>query len=144
MAASAAMIPKPLSSAELVNWAGIYSAKPLEFYEPTSTPELQEIVRSARARGLVVRAVGALHSPNDSAFTNDIIVSLAKLNRVLVLDLERKLVKVEAGITLETLNEVLATHGLALPNLGSISEQTVAGAISTGTHGECLQGLRRI
>jgi FAD-linked oxidoreductase len=36
---------------------------------------------------------------------------------------------------LHRLNAVLAEHGLAMPNLGDIDRQTVAGAISTGTHG---------
>jgi FAD-linked oxidoreductase len=38
-------------------------------------------------------------------------------------------------MTLRTLNELLWRHGLALPNLGDIDAQTVAGTISTGTHG---------
>ena len=38
-------------------------------------------------------------------------------------------------MTLHALNDLLARHGLALPNLGDIDAQTVAGAISTGTHG---------
>jgi L-gulonolactone oxidase len=44
-------------------------------------------------------------------------------------------VKVEAGITLAALNRGLEERGLALPNLGDIDAQTLAGAIATGTHG---------
>ena len=36
---------------------------------------------------------------------------------------------------MHALNALLAEHGLAVPNLGDIDAQTVAGAISTGTHG---------
>ncbi|KAJ3098242.1 hypothetical protein HDU96_011156 [Phlyctochytrium bullatum] len=53
-------------------------------------------------------------------------------------DKEEKTVTVQAGITIKALNEYLAGIGLALPNLGSISEQTLAGLISTGTHGTGL------
>ncbi|MGE0300791.1 MAG: D-arabinono-1,4-lactone oxidase [Pseudonocardia sp.] len=42
---------------------------------------------------------------------------------------------VPAGMTLRTLDELLWHHGRALANLGDIDAQTVAGAISTGTHG---------
>lgn len=44
-------------------------------------------------------------------------------------------VTVEAGIRIYQINEYLKENGLALQNLGSISEQSIAGIISTGTHG---------
>ena len=44
-------------------------------------------------------------------------------------------VVVEAGMPIYRLNELLAQHGLAMPNLGDIDQQTISGAISTGTHG---------
>ena len=38
----------------------------------------------------------------------------------------------KAGTTLKQLNRYLEDHGLAMKNLGSISDQSVAGAVSTG------------
>jgi L-gulonolactone oxidase len=54
-----------------------------------------------------------------------------------VLDADRGsgLVKVAGGTVLAELNEELAGLGLAMENLGDIDSQTIAGAISTGTHG---------
>lgn len=63
------------------------------------------------------------------------MVSMDKLNRILAVDLEAKTVTVEAGIKMHQLNEELNKYGLALSNLGSISDQTISGAISTATHG---------
>jgi len=54
--------------------------------------------------------------------------------RVLHMDRSTGLVTVQAGMTLSALNAALSTAGLALPNLGDIAYQTVAGAISTATH----------
>jgi FAD-linked oxidoreductase len=45
------------------------------------------------------------------------------------------LVTVQAGLPLHRLNAELAHRGWALTNLGDIDRQTVAGALSTGTHG---------
>src|SRR6201999_4648701 len=45
------------------------------------------------------------------------------------------LVRVGGGTVLRELNDALAGLGLALENLGDIDAQTVAGAISPGTHG---------
>lgn len=47
--------------------------------------------------------------------------------------------RMESGIRLYALSEALDQNGLAMPNLGSINEQSIAGAISTGTHGSTLR-----
>jgi len=89
----------------------------------------------AKKNNRKIRMVGSGHSPSDIACTDDIMISLSNLNRILEVNHQTNEVKVEAGITISKLNEQLLRHGLAISNLGSISDQTIAGAISTGTHG---------
>jgi L-gulonolactone oxidase len=62
-------------------------------------------------------------------------MSLDHMSKVLDVDFFTGLVRVEAGIRLHALNEALATHGLAMENLGDVDVQSIAGATSTGTHG---------
>ena len=57
------------------------------------------------------------------------------MNRVLDVDRESGLVRVQAGIGLRELNLALDAHGLAVENLGDIDVQSLAGATATGTHG---------
>ena len=64
-----------------------------------------------------------------------VLISLDKMDRLLDVDVSSCTVKVQAGIRLEVLHEVLDKYGLAMRNLGSISEQSIAGALATGTHG---------
>jgi L-gulono-1,4-lactone dehydrogenase len=85
-----------------------------------------------------VRVAGSGHSCNDSVPTDGHLLTIAALDRVLDVDRESGLVRVEAGITLRALNRELDAVGLALPNLGSIDLQTLAGAIATDTHGSGL------
>lgn len=66
------------------------------------------------------------------------MIALDRLDRVESIDHETNRVTVQAGITLSALNEVLAAAGLAMPNLGDIAYQTIAGAIGTATHGTGL------
>ncbi|GIW70759.1 MAG: hypothetical protein KatS3mg102_0301 [Planctomycetota bacterium] len=61
------------------------------------------------------------------------------MDRVLAIDHQAGTVTVEGGIRLAALVRALAAQGLALPNLGSIAAQSVAGAIATGTHGTGLR-----
>lgn len=78
------------------------------------------------------------HSPcsqPDIAVTEGYMVSLEKYRRVLSVNRATGIMKVEAGITLQELNEEAAKNGLAMSNLGSIVRQAIAGALSTGTHG---------
>ena len=57
------------------------------------------------------------------------------MDRVLDADAASGLVRVEAGISLHRLSRELHLRGLALPNLGDIDAQSLAGALATGTHG---------
>jgi len=63
------------------------------------------------------------------------MVDAGSLSGVIDADRDTGLVKVGAGTILAELNEELHRLGLAMENLGDIDRQTIAGAISTGTHG---------
>jgi L-gulonolactone oxidase len=67
--------------------------------------------------------------------TGGVRIELDQLAGTIAIDPESKTVTVGAGMRLHALNQVLAQHGLAMPNLGDIDVQTISGALSTGTHG---------
>jgi len=117
------------------NWAGDQQCLPARSERPGTIDELRRVVAGAANDGLTVRAAGSGHSFTDIACTDGVMLRLEGLNRVLDADGESGLVKVEAGIVLRDLSEALWQRGLALPSLGDIDVQTVAGAISTATHG---------
>ncbi|RMH74477.1 MAG: FAD-binding protein [Actinomyces sp.] len=117
------------------NWAGNQVALPTRIARPASEDELAEIVRRAGEQGRRVRAVGAGHSFTDVACTDGVLCELDDLSRVLSVDHVTRRVTVGAGIRLHELSRHLDECGLALPNLGDIDRQSIAGAIATGTHG---------
>jgi L-gulonolactone oxidase len=82
-----------------------------------------------------VRVAGAGHSFSGVVPTDGTLLSLDRLDRVLDVDRDSGLVRAEAGIRLHRLVRELNAHGLALPNLGDIDAQSLAGALVTGTHG---------
>jgi L-gulonolactone oxidase len=79
--------------------------------------------------------VGSGHSFTEAALTGGTMVDAGSLSGVIDADRDTGLVKVGAGTILAELNEELHRLGLAMENLGDIDRQTIAGAISTGTHG---------
>ncbi len=117
------------------NWAGNEQATPRRVETPGSTSEVADAVKSAVSAGLTVKAVGSGHSFSGAAVANGLQLRLDALDGVVEVDSASGLVTVEAGIPLHRLNAALAEHGLAMEILGDIDRQTVAGAISTGTHG---------
>ena len=117
------------------NWAGNQVCVPQEILRPGSPEEVADIVRRAAADGLTVKAVGSGHSFTDAACTRGILVSLDRLAAVEAVDAVGGRVTVGAGIRLDALNRRLDEAGLALPNLGDIDRQTLAGATATATHG---------
>jgi L-gulono-1,4-lactone dehydrogenase len=122
-------------SAEWRNWAGDQRCRPAVLERPASIAEIAAALQRAAARHERVRVVGAGHSFSDIALTDGCLLTLQRMRRVLDVDPGSGLVRVQAGITIRELSARLAAHGLALENLGDIDVQSVAGAISTATHG---------
>ncbi|KAK9475766.1 D-arabinono-1,4-lactone oxidase-domain-containing protein [Lipomyces japonicus] len=120
-------------------WARTFICQPELYLVPNSIEQLQLTVRTAHKNGKTITVVGSGHSPSDITMSNQWVVNLDKLNRALSFAPHDSGlytdVRVEAGIRIYQLNNILASRGLALQNLGSISEQSIAGLISTGTHG---------
>jgi len=117
------------------NWAGDQACTPAHFAQPASVDEVRDTVRESARQGRGVRVVGAGHSFGDNLLTSGTLLSLDRLSGVLGVDREAGTVRVAAGTRLHELNRLLDGHGLALANLGDIDSQSVAGAISTATHG---------
>jgi L-gulono-1,4-lactone dehydrogenase len=117
------------------NWGRTQSCNPVSRSRPRSEDEIRGVIAKAAAAGRRVKVVGAGHSFTDIACTDGVLVSLDRYKRVLDVDREAGTVTVEAGISIKRLNEELAQAGLAMSNLGDIAYQSIAGAISTATHG---------
>jgi L-gulonolactone oxidase len=117
------------------NWAGDQSCRPAEIVHLRTREELGEAVGRAAAAGRKVSVAGSGHSFTEAALTDGTLVGIEALSGVIDADPSSGLVKVGGGTVLADLNEELHRLGLAMENLGDIDRQTIAGAISTGTHG---------
>lgn len=121
------------------NWAGNESTRLARIATPRTEAEVVDEIARAAAHGLQVKAIGAGHSFTPVAVTDGVQLRLGSLTGVTTVDATRGEVTVRAGTPLHVLNDELAQLGLAMPNLGDIDRQSVAGATSTGTHGTGLR-----
>lgn len=120
------------------NWSRTATAQPAHRLAPRDEDDVATAVRLARDKGLAVRAVGGGHSFTPAAATDGILLNLDRLDQVEHVEPlpdGGALVTVGAGIRLHALNAELAARGYAMENLGDIDRQSLAGAVSTGTHG---------
>ncbi|HEY7430910.1 MAG TPA: D-arabinono-1,4-lactone oxidase [Streptosporangiaceae bacterium] len=125
----------PGTSTTWRNWAGNQAAAPRRVLTPRTPEDVAEAVTGAAREDLPVRMTGSGHSFTPAAVTDGVLLRPGGLQAIRSVDPAAGLVTVEAGCRLAALNEYLAADGLALANMGDIAEQTVAGAIQTGTHG---------
>ena len=122
-----------VGSARWRNWGGNQQAVAVDVLHPGTVDEVAALVKQASGTGRRIKTVGSGHSFTGIAVADDQRMHLHRLADPLSID--GHLVTVQAGMPMYALNSLLAANGLAMPDLGDIDAQTVAGALSTGTHG---------
>ncbi|PRB64648.1 D-arabinono-1,4-lactone oxidase [Microbacterium sp. MYb45] len=117
------------------NWGRSASVRPVRVERPRSPEGVQRAVIAAVKHGLSVKAVGAGHSFTGIAVAPGVLLELDDLQGLVSADAASGRVTLLAGTRLHRIPGLLAPYGLAMENLGDIDRQSIAGAISTGTHG---------
>ena len=117
------------------NWGRTERVRPQRVEFPPTVAAVQRSVRAAADRGMAIKAIGAGHSFSGIAVAPGVLLELSDLSGVVSVDRERSRVRLRAGTRLHRIPALLAPLGLAMANLGDIDRQSIAGAISTGTHG---------
>jgi FAD-linked oxidoreductase len=117
------------------NWSGSVQGNPRQMVMPGSVNELAQHIATYARDGRHVRVVGSGHSFVPLVQTDDVLISLDNMQGIESVDAEDGTVTVLVGTKLKKLGNDLLARGLAQENLGDINVQSIAGAISTGTHG---------
>ena len=117
------------------NWSGLESADGIDRVTPHGVDDVVSCVRRARVAGHTVKTAGTGHSFTGIARPEHTLLVPDAMRGILAVDRDAMTVTALAGTRLADLNAGLERLGLSLHNMGDIAEQTLAGAISTGTHG---------
>jgi hypothetical protein len=124
------------------NFGGNVNFIPRHSYAPRTEEEVLEALD--RHSSGKVRVGGSLHSWSDVAVSEEVLLDLRHLNQVdITNDPDGQVtVSVGGGCTIQRLLDVLHQKSDAtMPTIGVIKKQTIAGAISTGTHGSGRSSL---
>ena len=122
------------------NWAGNQKSRPVIIEKPSTDAEVVSVIKRALSNKQRVKVVGSGHSFTGISVPDEVMIDLTRMNRVVNVDHTGGVITVQAGIVLSELNAQLELHQLSMPNLGDVTYQTLAGAVSTSTHGT---GLKR-
>ena len=124
-----------MNEAAWSNWSGNVTCRPAILAAPADEREVAGLVRDAARQGLAVRVAGTGHSFAGLCATDGLLLSLECLRGVVAADPRSLTAVVRGGSPIHELGEPLRAAGVAMETMGDIDRQTVAGAISTGTHG---------
>ncbi len=117
------------------NWSENQEWNSKEFLQPSTSKEIKEIIQTANKIGKKIRVYGTKHSFSAVNNTDSICLNLDKYQGIVNVDKKNNYVTVKGGTKLFNLTQLLAKEGLATENMGDVDKQSIAGAISTGTHG---------
>ncbi|MFD2202021.1 FAD-binding protein [Shivajiella indica] len=119
----------------LKNWAENLQYNTTNVHYPETVEEVQQLIKKLSK----MKALGSRHSFNSIADNDQNLISTQKLNKIVALDKEQSTVTVEGGMKYGELCEYLHENGFALHNLASLPHISIAGSISTATHGSGVE-----
>lgn len=117
------------------NWSKNVDFNDRGYLQPESITELQDLIRTNPK----IRVRGTAHCFNEIANTSSYAINLSKMPKTIEVDATKKLVRVAAGLTYGELAPILHEQGWALNNLASLPHISIAGSVSTGTHGSGIK-----
>ena len=116
------------------NWSGSQQHSAEQLVLPDVEADIVTLLDRASSESRCVRAIGSAHS-FVPFWTNDYLLSLDNMRGLISSDPERQQATFWAGTKLHEMGQPLWDMGLAMSNMGDIDRQSIAGAMSTGTHG---------
>lgn len=120
---------------EFKNWSGSVQFTPQKIETPKDEASVLSLIEQSAQSGTPMRVVGTGHSFTRLIETSGTLVSLDGLQGLIELDSENGSAHLWGGTKLWKMNQILFKHKRSPENLGDVDRQSIAGTVSTGTHG---------
>ncbi|MGZ5553191.1 MAG: FAD-binding oxidoreductase, partial [Chthoniobacterales bacterium] len=117
--------------------ASLYQIEPLGVAFPRSAQQARSIIATAADAGVSIIPRGAGSGLSGGAIGDGLVVDFSRHNReISALNLEKRTVRVGAGVVLDQLNAFLKPHGFCFgPDVATSSRATLGGMIANNSSG---------
>ncbi len=106
-------------------------------YRPTNSEEIYQIIDTAKHNNNKIACRAAARSYGDNTLnTNQIVIEITKLNKIINWDMKSGIIKVQGGVTIEQVLLHCIHSGWIFPSMPGTRYVTIAGALSNNTHGK--------
>ncbi|GAX80918.1 hypothetical protein CEUSTIGMA_g8353.t1 [Chlamydomonas eustigma] len=119
----------------ITNWSGTHQAQPRRLFMPESEAEVEVFVRAAHDAGQKLRVMGSGISPNGLGLSEEGMLGMALMDKIVDVNTEKMQVTVQAGCRVQQVADALKPYGLTLQNYASIRDQQIGGFVQVGAHG---------
>jgi len=129
-----------MADSEVSNFGNNVRFRPASHVSPKDEAELINVLQSNRAGR--IRVMGSKHAWSHAIETDGVLLDMRHFSSIQIHERNgQPFVTVGAGCQIKTLLAALNERGLTMPSVGLITEQTIAGATATGTHGSGKHSL---
>lgn len=137
------VVTKPeLMSAHLTDWRKRYTGNAIAILFPENTSQIVAIIKYCQQKKIAITPQGGNTStcgaatPLANHTAPQIVINLARMNKVIEVDRVNSSITIEAGCTLEMVQEVAASHNLYFPlTLASQGTCQIGGNLATNAGG---------
>jgi FAD/FMN-containing dehydrogenase len=131
-----------METIRLADWSGFTNyGGSREVYAPANEKQVMSLVRRCLEQKKKLRVVGLQTAWNTLWYCEDVMMTTRRLNAIKSIDTAARTITCEPGATLHDIHQVLWDKGLTLIGSPAIDWVTVAGAVSTGSHGSGAASL---
>jgi len=120
---------------EMHDWCNTFQFHPTKVFNPKTIDEIVGIVKQSAKEGRHIRVVGSLYSYTPLVATDDTVICLDECSGVITIDSETNEAHIFAGSKINFLEKYLYKAGYSFVTVGDADQQTLAGLVSTGSHG---------
>lgn len=130
------LITASMRPIDVTDFGKLYQTKVKKIIYPTTVEEIQNIIKKAHKNNQKISIAGARHSQGgQSNGSNSINIDISKFNKLISLDVPKKTVKVQSGMTWEQLQDILHSHNLSIAVMQASNIFSIGGSASVNVHG---------
>ncbi|MBP9764991.1 FAD-binding protein [Candidatus Babeliales bacterium] len=125
-----------IACSDVTDFGKLYPSKVHKIIYPTTTAQVQQIVSQACAQNKKVSVAGARHSQGGQSNASDSVnIDMLHMNKLLELDTVHKIVRVQAGMSWEQLQDILQQYGLSVKVMQASNVFSIGGSVAVNAHG---------